>query len=269
MIDKGHTLALSIESALTSHMLTGNYKNKRNIIDQAALLPGIDNLKIIPDEKLTKQFSTIDQSKVTQDSQIARAFSTGQEQYKKPDFMDMNAFLRVSFPYKATSKNNINCMNCHEANEGEVLAVLDFSVDMKNYLGMSLNYLYILFFAFIVVILSIVWFLVIVTNRNVIEPLKSLVEETGKSYQKHIDVDTNRFESMELDYVANKVNQFSHLIIQQNKDLIALNKEIEASQREIIHAMGYIGETRSKETAQRVVRGREEPFLLAQELGLP
>jgi len=47
MIDKGHTLALSIESALTSHMLTGNYKNKRNIIDQAALLPGIDNLKII------------------------------------------------------------------------------------------------------------------------------------------------------------------------------------------------------------------------------
>lgn len=51
-------------------------------------------------------------------------------------------------------------------------------------------------------------------------------------------------------------------------ELIALNQEIEETQREVIYAMGEIGETRSKETGNHVKRVAEYSKLLALLYGL-
>lgn len=51
-------------------------------------------------------------------------------------------------------------------------------------------------------------------------------------------------------------------------ELVALNREIEDTQREIIYAMGEIGETRSKETGNHVKRVAEYSKLLALLYGL-
>jgi HD-GYP domain-containing protein (c-di-GMP phosphodiesterase class II) len=52
-------------------------------------------------------------------------------------------------------------------------------------------------------------------------------------------------------------------------EVLALNDEIEETQREIIYAMGEIGETRSKETGNHVKRVAEYSRLLAELYGLP
>lgn len=52
-------------------------------------------------------------------------------------------------------------------------------------------------------------------------------------------------------------------------EILALNDEIEETQREIIYAMGEIGETRSKETGNHVKRVAEYSKLLALLYGLP
>jgi response regulator RpfG family c-di-GMP phosphodiesterase len=52
-------------------------------------------------------------------------------------------------------------------------------------------------------------------------------------------------------------------------ELVNLNKEIEETQREVIYAMGEIGETRSKETGNHVKRVAEYSKLLALLYGLP
>jgi len=52
-------------------------------------------------------------------------------------------------------------------------------------------------------------------------------------------------------------------------ELVALNREIEDTQREVIYAMGEIGETRSKETGNHVKRVAEYSKLLALFYGLP
>ncbi len=51
-------------------------------------------------------------------------------------------------------------------------------------------------------------------------------------------------------------------------ELVALNREIEDTQREVIYAMGEIGETRSKETGNHVKRVAEYSKLLALFYGL-
>jgi len=51
-------------------------------------------------------------------------------------------------------------------------------------------------------------------------------------------------------------------------EIIALNEEIEETQREVIYAMGEIGETRSKETGNHVKRVAEYSELLAKLYGL-
>ncbi len=268
MIDKGKTLARSVESALTSHMLTGTYEDKNNIIKQAASLHGIKNLTIIRNNSINQQFNLPNNIAIN-DPIIKQSFNSGKAIFEYPNLILNAPYLRLAFPYLAIKNQDINCMLCHNTKEGEVLAVLNFDVDMTNYLGMSLTYLYILFISFILGIIGISIVLIKIIDKNVKEPLENLIEETHHSYKKHIDIDTNRYESLELDNVASKINQFNHAVLKKNDELRELNEEIEATQSEIIHAMGYIGEARSKETANHVIRVSEISYLLAFKYGLP
>lgn len=52
------------------------------------------------------------------------------------------------------------------------------------------------------------------------------------------------------------------------EEVKALNKEIEDNQREAVFQMGVIGETRSKETANHVIRVAEYSYILAKAYGL-
>lgn len=264
--DKGETLARAVESALTSHMLAGTYKDKENIIHSASLLPGIQNLRIIRSDAINQQFGL--RQDQTQDAATLRAFDTKAPVYTMPQLLSAQTSLRVSYPYVATATEPVNCLACHQVEAGEVLAVLDFQIDMRSYLRTSTHYLYILFFSFTVILTLTALFITRTLDHNIMSPLKWLVEETQTSYKKHIAIDTDRYNSLELDYVATKINQFNQVVLAQNDELTTLNQEIEATQREIILAMGYIGEARSKETANHVRRVADLSFLLARHLGL-
>jgi response regulator RpfG family c-di-GMP phosphodiesterase len=268
MRDKGETVARAVEAALTSHMISGHYRDKQGVVESAALLPGIQNLRIVRDVSVNRQFK-LPATDGRDDPLVARAFAGHHPAYVVPTLTSAETHLRVVYPYIARESGPIDCLSCHDAEPGEVLAVLDFRIDMSSYLGMSQLYLYILFGGFTMLLVVTAVFFARVFDASVVSPLSRLVEETRTSYQNHISIDTDRYESLELDYVATKINQFNQVVLAQNDTLTELNREIEATQREIILAMGYIGEARSKETANHVRRVAELAYMLACRAGLP
>ncbi len=268
MRDKGLSLAQSVETTLTSHMLTSNFEQKEKLVTLAGLLPGVSELKVIRSPALNAQFNLGEQPGALEDEQVQQAFELAQPVTNSTGIFATNSLMRISYPYIASDTANVPCLACHDARLGEVLAVLDFKVDTSEYLVMSSYYLGALILLFIIALFLVGRVLVWVLDRNVRDPLQWLVDRTRQSYLANENIDTSGIESLELDEFAAKVNAFNQLVLQRNAELEVANQEIQSTQREIIITMGAIGEARSRETANHVVRVAELCLLLARKLGL-
>ncbi len=113
----------------------------------------------------------------------------------------------------------------------------------------------------VVILLAIVAYLII--RRNIVTPLRNIAAQLRVG-------DDFEIEQMR-DVVTDKQGEIGELVATLNlrtRMLKELNKEIEATQREIIFTMGAIGESRSKETANHVKRVAEYSYVLAEAYGL-
>ncbi|MEG3638652.1 HD-GYP domain-containing protein [Magnetococcus sp. PR-3] len=268
MIDKATTLAQSVEVGITSHMIERSSQQKQLLVQRVKHLNRIKNLQIIRSNLVNAQFNLPHQPHAQKDPLVAQVFTTGLAQFITPELDSPHQRMRVLYPYRARASASINCLNCHQVAMGTVLAVIDFEVDLDYYLGLSTHYLYTLLILFLGILVVITYALFRVIDRTIKEPLEGLIEKTRDSYTQHIPIDLDLFESIELDYFADKINAFNDIVLRKNQSLQELYKEIEATQREVIHTMGYVGETRSKETAKHVERVSEFAFLLAQAANL-
>jgi len=268
MRDKGISIAQSIENTLTHHMLDGSFEMKEEIIHTANTLPGIEDLKVIRTPKMNYQFSLPTQEKLLAIPRIKQTFDSKEIYIKLPNPFEKPALIQISYPYFATAKHGLNCVTCHDAEHQDILAVLDFKVDTTQYRWMSANYLYTLMAFYIVALIGVAILLFWVLDKNVTAPLRWLVKRTKESYEQHVSIDTQRIEALELDYFANKVNEFNQLVLQRNQELEAINAEINLTQKEIILAMGNTCETRCQETASHVIRVAAVSALIGEKAGL-
>ncbi len=268
MRDKGLSLAQAVETTLTSHMLSTSFDEKEKLISLAGQLPGISELQVIRSPALNAQFNLSAQPGVLDDPQVQQAFEFAEPVTDSTGVFAANSLMRISYPYIASDTANVPCLACHDARPGEVLAVLDFKVDTSEYLVMSSYYLGALILLFILALFMVGRVLIWVLDRNVRDPLRWLVDRTRQSYLANEEIDTTDIASMELDEFAAKVNAFNQLVLQRNAELEVANTEIQSTQREIILTMGAIGEARSRETANHVVRVAELSLLLGRRLGL-
>jgi len=256
MKDKGATIARVVEMSLASHMEASALEQKNVYLEKLRHVVGLTDIRLIRSDAVTRQFSLPSDAESRKDPVIGLAFSSGQPQYVLPSLDGGDVSLRVAFPYRSLPDNAIVCQDCHDVESGSVLGVVDFRIDMSNYLGMSLRFLYLFWAAFFLIFLGIVTAIFQVIDRHIKAPLEDLIHNTMSAYSTHIAIDLDRYESMELDYVAEKVNEFTMDILTKqtelegkNRELSLLNTEIEETQREIIHTMGEVAERRSKETA--------------------
>ncbi len=268
MRDKGFSIAMAVEATLTSHMRDTSFEMKEELINTARGIPGVNDLLVVRHPGISEQFGLADQPEITADTEIAATFSDGEARVRLPGMFERPALMRITYPYKATVKYGQNCITCHAAEPGDVLAVIGFDLDTTEYQWMSLTYLYVLLGLFLLALLIVGRMLFWVLDKTVSDPLRWLIDQTKESYEQHVRINTDRIEAMELDYFATKVNEFNRLVLQRNQELHVLNEEIQATQREVIHTMGSIGETRSKETANHVIRVAEISLLLARKVGL-
>jgi response regulator RpfG family c-di-GMP phosphodiesterase len=272
--NKAITISELIIAGLTSHMKAGMMDKRDYYLNEIRSLHEVNNVAIIRSRYVTDQFGLGHKLEKESDLITKEVFES-----KKPMFIldefNVNPTIRAVIPYISTKEGTLNCLTCHNVDEGMVLGAVDIELDLKEYQRMAITVFT------IILILSTIFIVLIIFNTlrtiqvYIKEPLDNLLVKARESYQKQEPMDFDRFKSLEFEHVAKEINLFNSEIIaaqnllqEKNIELTELNNEIEETLKETVFTMGVIEEERSVETKNHTKRVTQYSNLLASKLGL-
>jgi response regulator RpfG family c-di-GMP phosphodiesterase len=274
MRDQALAHAELVKSGLTAHMKAGIMDKRDYYLEEIMRLHKVNMLHVIRGAPIIAQYGGGSSLEGTFDAVTKQAFETKQPVFILDEFT-LRPTVRAIIPYIATREGKLNCLGCHQVTEGTVLGAVDIELDVSDYQRRSLLVLAGLTAA------SVIFLILIAVNtshtirRHVQSPLDILIERAKVAYRKHSPVNPDIFTTKEITHVANEINLFNSKVIahrdllrKKNKELMALNHEIEGTLRETVYAMGVIEEQRSRETHNHTKRVTLFCQLLAKGLGL-
>ncbi len=265
-----------VKAGLTSHMKAGIMDLRDYFLKEIEQLHHINELKIIRGDNVSAQFGPGNPvwERTELDASARQAFSSTKPIFIMNEF-SLNPTIRVIIPYIASSEGALNCLACHSVDEGAVLGAVDIVMDVSEYRNHAAAVM-----AGIFVLSSCALLLVLLNTSRTIrhyvqQPLEELMDDAALAYKNHQPVPVEQFTTREFTNVANEFNLLNTEIVahqkqltDKNRQLLALNDEIESTLRETVYTMGVIEEQRSKETANHTKRVSLYSQLLAQKLGL-
>lgn len=264
-----------VKAGLTAHMKAGIMDRRDYYLDEIRQLHQIKSLSIIRGDEVNNQYGPGKAWERVVDPFAKQAFDARKPVYILNEF-SLKPTIRVVIPYIASQQGALNCLACHQVDEGTVLGAVDIEVDVSDYRNHALWVIAGL------VMLSILALLLVFINtsrtirNHVQQPLETLIDHAMTAYRQQQPVRAEQFDSREFVHVADEINLFNSEIIahqemlkKKNEELVALNEEIENTLRETVYTMGVIEEKRSQETANHTRRVSLYSHLFAQKLGLP
>ncbi len=276
--DQALSHAELVRAGLTAHMKAGIMDRRDYFLQEIQQLQHVKRLSIIRSSEVNNQFGqghALEHDIKHADAIIHRAFETMSPVFELHEF-SYTPTIRVVVPYVASSSGSLNCLACHNVTEGTVLGAIDIEMDASQYRNHSLTVI-----AGMLAI-SLIFLALILVNtsrtiqRHVQGPLDTLVNKAMDAYEKKEPVNPDQFDTAEFSNVANEINLFNNKIIahqdqlhEKNRELAALNNEIETTLRETVFTMGVIEEQRSQETSNHTQRVSLYSQLLARKVGLP
>lgn len=143
-----------------------------------------------------------------------------------------NVVLKVSIPYIASSDSNPNCMQCHEAKEGDVLGVISMDLEVSS---TRLEGVFIA--SKILLILLIILVISIVVANYYIRPYVKLFDDLengiSQAYKGDFSYQVDTTLTNEAGIVAQRLNELSE--IYKFKKTIELDSNKDVIYRRIVH----------------------------------
>ncbi|WP_321777237.1 HD-GYP domain-containing protein [Sulfurimonas sp.] len=261
-----------VKAGLTSHMKAGFMDERAYFLNEVSSIYEIKSIKIIRAESVNEQYgeSTLNEKKLT---------PSLREILKKKEifilFDDMNSTIEAVIPYIASSQGTLNCLECHNAKDGEVLGAVDITMNINSYQVAVLQNSYMIggILLFLAIIIMLNMFHVI--ERYIRKPLSHIIQDEENAYKFQRTIDSSKYESKEFEDVVENINKFNDHILEKEEELFKknielqnLNEEIELTLKEVMLAVGRIEEFRSKETRLHTKRVSLISALIAKEYGL-
>jgi diguanylate cyclase (GGDEF)-like protein len=145
---KALAIAELVGNTLTSYMVMGVMDRRDEFLSRIMEIPGVESVRVIRGESVIKQFGPGSLLETPQDDLEKKVLAEG----KVVEFLEEGigkATYKVVIPYKAVPTKGINCLNCHQAKEGEVLGAISLTMDITPVRTISLVLLIVLGFIFL------------------------------------------------------------------------------------------------------------------------
>lgn len=264
-----------VRAGLTAHMKAGIMDRRDYYLQEIRQLQNIRRLQVMRGDKVVAQFGPGKVLERPMDDLARRVFASREPAYQMDHFVT-SPVVRIVIPYIASSRGALNCLQCHQVSEGAVLGAVDIEVDVSDYRNRLVLVLGVMVGLSLLFMGAIISTMSRTIERHVRRPLDTLVSKARESYLERQPVAIRQFATREFVNVAEEINLFNDEIIanqeqlrDKNRQLRALNNEIESTLRETVYTMGVIEEQRSKETNQHTRRVSLYCKLFAKKLGLP
>jgi response regulator RpfG family c-di-GMP phosphodiesterase len=266
--NKVHSVSEIIKAGLTSHMKAGIMDKRAYFLDEISSVHDIKSIEIIRGDAVVKEYGESTLSEKRPDDNI-RAILEKKDTYI--EFKDTKSRVDAIIPYVALA----SCIQCHHVEEGTVLGAVDISMDIDLYQSFVLRNSYIIVSILLLFAFVIIFNMFHVVERYISKPLLNIIGELESAYVSHKDIDSEKYESIELENVVNNVNKFSKTVVEKEKELeskneqlLLLNQEIESTLQETMLAIGRIEEIRSEMTKKHTKRVAVISTMIAREYGL-
>lgn len=272
--DKALAIAEVVKAGITSHMKAEIMDKRDYFLTEIGSLKLVDDLAIVRSNAVIDEFGKGRNFERTIDDSTRQAFETRRPVFQMHD-ISFKPYMRAIVPFVASSDGHLNCLKCHEVEEGTVLGALDLKIDLTEYRNFSVRLIVFICFITVIFIMLIIANNFRTVQRYVQEPLERLVKKGEEAYYKKQPINEDDFECQEFEEVAKEINLFTRDILtsqdtiqRQNVELAELAQEIENAHRETIFTIGVIEEQRSKETKNHTIRVAKYCQLLGQKVGL-
>ena len=128
---KAYLTADIVKNSLTSHMVNGNMAQRDVFLDSISQLKNVQSLWLVRAKSVSEQFGNSNLANENpKDDVDLEVLKSGVEKIVIEESL-YTANLRITIPYTASSLDKPNCLNCHNAKEGEVLGAISLSFDIS------------------------------------------------------------------------------------------------------------------------------------------
>ena len=128
---KAYLTADIVKNSLTSHMVNGNMSQRDVFLDSIGQLKNVQSLWLVRAKSVSEQFGNSNLANENpKDDVDLEVLKSGVEKIVIEESL-YTANLRITIPYTASSLDKPNCLNCHNAKEGEVLGAISLSFDIS------------------------------------------------------------------------------------------------------------------------------------------
>ncbi len=135
---KAYLTADIVKNSLTSHMVNGNMSQRDVFLDSISQLKNVQSLWLVRAKSVSEQFGNSNLANEKPKDEIdLQVLNTGIEKIVIEESL-YTANLRITIPYTASSLDRPNCLNCHNAKEGEVLGAISLSFDISEDRGSNI-----------------------------------------------------------------------------------------------------------------------------------
>ena len=259
------SIADIIKAGLTSHMKAEIMDKRGFFLDEIASVHDIDSITIFRTQEVIKEYGKSTYRTKKTNATIEKMLATKEAQFL---WSDTDAKVQAVIPYVASNEGKINCLECHNVADGEILGGVDIEMNISTYQSLALQYGYMLALLLMFFALMIIFNMFYVIERYVKKPLSLIIDDGHEAYYSGKDIQSDKYESYEFNEVAKNINDFNKDVIKSKEELVALNVEIDLTLKETLMAMGQMEEIRSDETRFHTKRVAILSVMIAKAYGL-
>ncbi|MCW8896202.1 HD domain-containing phosphohydrolase [Sulfurimonas sp.] len=261
-----------IKAGLTAHMQAGVMDKRAYFLNEIASVHDIESIEVVRGDNVIKQYgeSSLPGKKL---NGTLRAFLQKKEIYI--NWEDTKNSVEALVPYIASSSGDFNCLQCHNAEDGTVLGAVNIKMDISLYQSFVLRNSYIIVAILFLLALISIFNMFNVIDRYIYKPLLKIIDEGEAAYLLHKEINSEKYETKELQEVVRNVNKFNKTVLEKedqlkdkNKQLSLLNEEIESTLKETMLTIGEIEEIRGGDTSMHTRRVAAISTVIAQDYGL-
>ena len=199
-LDKANATAEYVRDGLTAHMVNGIMDKREFFLNNIKNHKDIQDFWIIRSPKVIEQFGAGYKNEGARDKLDEEVIKTGKVLYEIKESSDQ-AILRVTIPYIATAYGSPNCLECHDAKEGDVLGAISVKFDIQDTRNAG-----ILTIAKIILINLIFLVIALLSINYFFKPIVNLFQELSRmiryahmgDYSRRIELDVKGNEGREV-----------------------------------------------------------------------
>ncbi|NVJ54241.1 MAG: GGDEF domain-containing protein [Campylobacteraceae bacterium] len=170
-IHNAQSISEVVKSGLTAHMINGNMQDVDTFINSASNIKNVEQLWLVRSKYVNDQFPSSHLKNPPRDDFDRKALSTGRMQYQIEEEITSTT-VRVTIPYNAVAEKGIDCLKCHQVDQGTTLGAVSIVLDISTIKEIGIESIYVIT---VLILTTIILFILV--SKKLINPYLKLFDK--------------------------------------------------------------------------------------------